>query len=215
MTARIYLKNMKLKVPFWVYRGRNYPATLEISDHNGDPGYIHKNPRTIIEGIKVNNIRVIRVEKQQSHAYDLDFGHFVKDSPHEHRTGKLLVRCTLCAKLFIVDRRRICPNHPARSMWSCGCQKRPRGQGLYAETREHQVLSGERRAKTARRDLTGLTFGQLEVFHYLPNRGWLCLCHQCKNPDGCVVPKGVYLCTGKLKACFDCQPYRWRGINGS
>lgn len=184
---------MGKKLPFWLFYPRRYPY------RNADES--PKHPLKLLKGTVINHVEVLQVHRERSHFYD-QTQPAGKTNRFEHLTGDVDCKCLICGREFTTRYKTLCVNNPQRSIWSCGCERRPFGTGH----RKRKTTGFGRQPK----DITDQVFGSLEPMQWVPDQGWLCLCHQCGNTDGCLVPESRLLTRGTVTACRACAPWQWR-----
>jgi hypothetical protein len=172
--------------------------------------YFTSRPIHIEPGIRINRVKVLHVYRIKSKLYEEVYGHPTR---YEHISGEVKCLCLACGHRFMAKYKYLHPNNPNRSIWSCGCEKRPKGTSWRVVARQKAGKDEPLRGGQPL-DLVDQRFGFLEVMAWRAKQGWLCLCHKCGNTDGCYVRTSKWLVSGTVTACPDCHREEWTSRRG-
>jgi hypothetical protein len=191
------------KRPTWHFYGHKYPYNQQELDIYNNPHSVPRLPLKLVAGMKINYVLVLHIEREKSEAMR-DYKHYGLPGNFRHLKGPVHCKCLLCSKPFVTHFTRLHPNRPEKSLWSCGCQRRPQGLGAYA------IESARRKEDMARKtyeppDLTDRRFGYTEPFEWIRGKGWLCYCHHCGNTAGFFVRDTQALIQNMWRACGRCM----------
>jgi hypothetical protein len=151
--------------------------------------------KKLAPGMKINLIRIVEIETNWSNYFE-----------HFYRTGWVRILCLACGNEKRVRRNRLSPR-PSKSIFSCGCKRRPlKPPKPGRKPKPRKPGAGRKPA-----DLTNIVFGQLEPLTYQSGVGWIC---NCSCGRVCIVPKPYKLIKGAVKACPTCRPVDWSGKRG-
>jgi hypothetical protein len=117
----------------------------------------------------------------------------------QHATGKVECTCLLCKRQFTTRNYRLRPNCIKKSLYSCGCKKRPyvRRPGSHGGRKPTDIEPG-------------MVIARLTVIMWVAKHGWLCKCICGES----IVVKPKSLKKQSIRGCRQCDSIGWSRRRG-